>query len=67
MLISGDSLFFESIGRTDLPTGNYNTLLTSLKNTLLTLPDTVKVYPGHGPSTDIGYEKRNNPYVNEEG
>lgn len=62
ILISGDVLFQGSIGRTDLPTGNYELLISSIKNKLLTLPDQVTVLPGHGPSTTIGYEKNNNPF-----
>ena len=62
-IITGDVLFYESIGRSDLPTGNSNTLITNIKNKLLVLPDNTIVYPGHGPSTTIGNEKRNNPYL----
>lgn len=62
-LIAGDVLFNQSIGRTDLPLGNHEQLLTSIRTQLFTLPDEVKVYPGHGPATTIGFEKANNPYV----
>jgi len=62
-VISGDVLFYESIGRSDLPTGNSNTLITNIKNKLLVLPENTIIYPGHGPSTTIGNEKRNNPYL----
>jgi glyoxylase-like metal-dependent hydrolase (beta-lactamase superfamily II) len=62
-LIGGDVLFRESIGRTDLPGGNHDTLLSSIREKLFVLPDEVKVYPGHGIATTIGYEKRNNPFL----
>ena len=63
MLFSGDSLFYESIGRTDLLGGNHNQLLNSIKTKLLVLPEEIKVYPGHGPSTTIEHEKQFNAYV----
>lgn len=63
-LIGGDVLFYNSIGRTDLPGGSYTQLISSIKNNLFTLPDDCVVYPGHGPSTTIGYEKLNNPFLN---
>ncbi len=62
-LIGGDVLFRESIGRTDLPGGNHALLLQSIRRNLFILPDEVKVYPGHGLTTTIGYEKRNNPFL----
>jgi glyoxylase-like metal-dependent hydrolase (beta-lactamase superfamily II) len=62
-LISGDVLFQESIGRTDLPGGDHNALLGNIKEKLFPLGDDVKVYPGHGPATTIGYEKINNPFL----
>ena len=61
-LIAGDVLFYGSIGRSDLPGGNYDTLINSVKEKFFTLPDEVTVYPGHGPSTTIGHEKRTNPF-----
>ncbi|MBD3750108.1 MAG: MBL fold metallo-hydrolase [Sphingobacteriales bacterium] len=64
LLIGGDVLFKGSIGRTDLPGGNYEILISSIKNQLFTLPDEVKVYPGHGPFTTIGFEKLYNPFFN---
>ncbi len=62
-LIAGDVLFFESIGRTDLPGGNHQRLLDSITNQLFPLPDHTVVYPGHGPSTTIGHEKIHNPFL----
>jgi glyoxylase-like metal-dependent hydrolase (beta-lactamase superfamily II) len=62
-IISGDVLFRDSIGRTDLPTGNFDVLYESITTKLFTLPDDYIVYPGHGPETTIGYEKRNNPFL----
>ena len=62
-LISGDSLFAGSIGRTDLPGGNTTQLINAVKNKLLTLPDSTIVYPGHGDPTTIGDEKRYNPFL----
>lgn len=62
LLIGGDVLFYNSIGRTDLPGGNHQTLLNSIHTKLFTLPDYVKVYPGHGPETTIGFEKKTNPF-----
>jgi len=64
-LISGDTLFFESVGRTDLPTGSGATLERSIREKLFVLPDDTKVYPGHGDETTIGHEKKYNPFVNE--
>ena len=62
-VIGGDVLFDRSIGRTDLPGGDYNTLINSIQTRLFTLPDDTKVYPGHGPMTTTGFEKMNNPFV----
>lgn len=61
--IGGDVLFQNSIGRTDLPGGDFDTLIQSIKRELFTLPDDVTVYPGHGPETTIGYEKKYNPFL----
>lgn len=61
-IISGDSLFQGSIGRTDLPGGDHAALLKAIRENLFTLPDDVRVYPGHGPKTQIGYERRGNPF-----
>lgn len=63
VLISGDVLFNGSIGRTDLPKGDYATLILSITKNLLTLPDSTVVYCGHGPTTTIGSEKINNPFL----
>ncbi len=63
-LIAGDVLFHGSIGRTDLPGGNFETLENSILTKLYTLEDDVIVYSGHGQSTTIGHEKRTNPFVN---
>ena len=59
----GDVLFQGSIGRTDLPKGDFATLILSITKKLLVLPDSTVVYSGHGPSTTIGYERKNNPYL----
>jgi glyoxylase-like metal-dependent hydrolase (beta-lactamase superfamily II) len=63
-VIGGDVLFHQSIGRTDLPGGNFDTLITSIHKQLFVLPDEVVVYSGHGPETTIGYEKVHNPFLN---
>jgi glyoxylase-like metal-dependent hydrolase (beta-lactamase superfamily II) len=63
-IIGGDVLFRQSIGRTDLPGGNHQLLIQSVKNQLFALPDNTVVHPGHGPTTTIGYEKVNNPFIN---
>lgn len=62
-VIAGDVLFQGSIGRYDLPGGNLDTLLESIRTELLTLPDETRVYPGHGDSTTIGEERRSNPFL----
>ena len=59
----GDVLFAGSIGRTDLPGGDYDTLIASITDQLLTLPDDFRVYPGHGPPTTIGIERQTNPFL----
>lgn len=61
-VISGDTLFCESVGRTDFPTGSGASLIHSVREKLFTLPDDTKVFPGHMNSTTIGWEKENNPY-----
>lgn len=62
VIIGGDVLFAGSIGRTDLPGGNFDTLIHSIHQKLFTLPDNVVVYPGHGPTTTLGVEKVSNPF-----
>ena len=62
-IIGGDVLFNGSVGRTDLPGGNMDTLINSIQTQFFTLPDETKVYSGHGPVTTVGFEKRNNPFV----
>ncbi len=62
-LLTGDTLFFGSVGRTDLWEGSQTTLLSSIKKKLLAFPDETVVYPGHGPKTAIGMERHNNPYL----
>jgi glyoxylase-like metal-dependent hydrolase (beta-lactamase superfamily II) len=63
VVFSGDTLFAGSIGRYDLPGGSLEDMKNSLRNKLLILPDYVKVYPGHGPVTTIGEERRSNPFL----
>ena len=63
LIISGDVIFQNSIGRTDLPGGNFNTLIKSIKNKILSLDDNVIIYCGHGPNTTVGNERRNNPFL----
>ncbi len=64
ILIAGDTIFCGSIGRTDLPGGDYETLINSIKNEILTLSDDVEIISGHGGSTTVGFERKHNPYLN---
>ncbi len=63
LLFTGDTLFCEGMGRTDLPGSSQEKLLNSVKQKLFTKPDDTEVFPGHGPSTTIGWEKKNNPWI----
>jgi len=62
-LLSGDTLFFGGVGRTDLPGGSWKDMESSIKNKILTMPDEMIVLPGHGPFTTVGQEKRANPFI----
>lgn len=64
ILITGDTLFKGSIGRTDFEFGSYEEIIDSINNKLMVYNDNTKVYPGHGPSTTIGYERKFNPFIN---
>lgn len=63
LLIAGDTLFYRSVGRTDLPGGDAATLLNAIRSHLWPLPDATDVYPGHGPATKIGDERAHNPFA----
>ncbi|MDR2979965.1 MAG: MBL fold metallo-hydrolase [Bacteroidales bacterium] len=63
LVFTGDLLFEESIGRTDLPSGSYEMILKSIHDKIMTLPDAVIVYSGHGDATTIGHERKHNPYL----
>ena len=62
-LFAGDTIFAGSIGRTDFPGGDFGTIIDSIRNGVLTLPDELTIYPGHGPATTVGAERRSNPYI----
>ena len=64
LIISGDVIFKNSIGRTDLPGGDFNTLIETINNKILSLADNVIIYCGHGPITTVGDERKNNPFLN---
>ena len=63
MVLAGDTLFAGSIGRTDLPGGNFEQIIDSIQSRLLVLPDETKVIPGHGPATTVGAERKSNPFL----
>ena len=63
LLLAGDTLFAGAVGRTDLPGGNHRTMIASIRNVLLPLPDDTVVVPGHGPETTIGEERETNPFL----
>lgn len=63
VVFTGDTLFAGSIGRTDLPGASFGEIMRSIKTKLVTLPDSFKAYPGHGPPTTIGEEKKHNPFL----
>lgn len=65
MVLTGDTLFAESVGRTDFPGSSHEALLEGIRTKLLVLPDATAVYPGHGPATTIGHERSHNPYLTE--
>lgn len=65
LLLSGDLIFAGSVGRTDLPEGSYEVLMSSIRHTILKLPDDTVVLPGHGPSTTVGEERRSNPFLHD--
>ncbi|MCS7270403.1 MAG: MBL fold metallo-hydrolase, partial [Gemmataceae bacterium] len=65
LVLAGDVLFRGSIGRTDFPGGDFDTLVAGIRRVLWTLPPETVVYPGHGPTTTIGHERRTNPFVHE--
>ena len=64
VLIGGDVIFQGAVGRTDLPSGNAEELMESIKTKILPLPDDTIIYPGHGPKTTLGEERKHNPYIN---
>lgn len=63
LLVAGDTIFQKSIGRTDLPGGDYDTLIHSITNQLLILPNETQIFSGHGPISNIGFEKKHNPFL----
>jgi len=65
ILFSGDLLFYQSVGRTDLPGSDESKLYESIRDKIMTLPDSVTIYPGHGDKTTVGWEREHNPYLTE--
>ena len=65
LAVVGDVIFRGGIGRTDFPDGDYDTLITAIRQQIFTLPERTRLLPGHGPATDVGTEKRGNPFVGE--
>lgn len=65
ILLSGDVLFYESIGRTDLIYGNHSALIKGITSKILSLPDETQIHPGHGPQTSIAHEKTHNPFLKQ--
>ena len=63
LLFTGDTLFWSSIGRTDFPGSSHEQLIESIKSKILTLPDSIECFPGHGPKTTVGAERENNPFL----
>lgn len=63
IVITGDTLFADGVGRTDFPGSSHQALIESIRDQLLTLPDETRAYPGHGPATTIGHERLHNPYI----
>ena len=66
-VFAGDTLFADSVGRCDIPGGDWTRLVESIRGKIFSLPDETVIYPGHGPSTTVGYEKQHNPFVGEGG
>jgi len=67
VVFCGDLIFLQGVGRTDLPGGSWGTLLTSIREEILTLPDDVQLFSGHGPATTVGDERRGNPFLEMNG
>ncbi|MCK4796747.1 MAG: MBL fold metallo-hydrolase [Spirochaetes bacterium] len=63
LVFTGDTIFYGSVGRTDLPGGNFNEMISSINNLFLQVSDDFTLYPGHGPKTNVEFEKKNNPFI----